>query len=246
MMLETSHRQPKVTAMKIIALCHTCCHQHNIEFDPRLGPGAAFDDWLTKHPDGHLVDFMWPGRQYKQDVNLGQGNNYLHNADIKPSYVASSAVTMTLASLAASSSLLAGRQSTAIDNTSNKYVNYFVTADIKAADANHFAGRIEFFVVGPKDDSTWPDAFGATDAARSVTSDSIKNTICKPLAFIAGESTNDRVYPLGPVSVAAAFGADIAPRKFLFWLTHTLHTSTNPIAASGHLVSILPYYFTSV
>lgn len=44
--------------------------------------------------------------------------------DTKLAYGSSSNLTITLASLATDSSLLTGRESTEVDNTTNKYIDY--------------------------------------------------------------------------------------------------------------------------
>ena len=54
--------------MKIIEKCYTCHKQHTIDFDPIIGPGSGFSDWITKHP-GHRVDFEFPQRSNKTNVN---------------------------------------------------------------------------------------------------------------------------------------------------------------------------------
>ena len=48
----------------------------------------------------------------------------------KPSYAASSNLTITLASLATSSTLVVGRVSTQVDNSSNLYLDYLLSAKI--------------------------------------------------------------------------------------------------------------------
>ena len=51
-------------------------------------------------------------------------------SDIKLQYVASSAVTISLASLATDANLLAGRESTAIDTSTNEYLDYLLAGQI--------------------------------------------------------------------------------------------------------------------
>ena len=166
-------------------------------------------------------------------------------ADIKTAYGTTANLTFTsLNSLAASSTHLSGAESTAVDNTSNLYVDYLLSGKIVAGAANTQAGRIDINVVGLMDDSTWPDVFDGTDSTETVTSDGIKKAICKLAKSITTEAVNDRTYPFGPISIAELFGGRL-PRKFLIFITQTAHTSTNQLASSGHQVTVTPVYYTS-
>lgn len=165
-------------------------------------------------------------------------------ASIKLEYAASSSLTFTsLNSLAASSTHLSGAESTAVDNSSNKYVDYLLAGVIKAGAANTQVGRIDINVVGILDDSTWPDVFDGTDSTETVTSDGIKKGICKLAKSITTEASNDRIYHFGPVSVADLFGG-VLPKKFVVFITQTAHTSTNTISATGNAIYITPVYAT--
>lgn len=165
-------------------------------------------------------------------------------ASIKIEYGTTANLTITsLDSLAASSTHLSGAESAAIDNTSNKYVDYLLSGKIKAGAANAQVGRIDINVVGLLDDSTFPDTLDGTDSAESITSDGVKKGICKLAKSISTEAVNDRVYYFGPISVAELFGGRM-PRKFVVFITQTAHTSTNALAATGHQITATPIYYT--
>jgi hypothetical protein len=166
-------------------------------------------------------------------------------ADIKPAYASSSDLTITsLNSLAASATLVAGAESTAVDNTTNKYYDYMLAGYIKAGAANTQVGVIEIHVVGMLNDAEWPDVFDGTDSVETIDA-SVKAAACKTVAVIPTVATNDKVYPFGPVSVRTAFGEQM-PKKFVVWITQTAHTSTNALASSGHKISVTPVYYTSI
>lgn len=203
--------------MKIIALCHDCKHQHTIDIDPMKGPGNAFVDWYVKHPL-HKVDFTYPERSPKEISSRDptSWSEYLHNADVKVAYAATASPTITLASLAASSSLLSGRESTAIDNgaSSVKYLDYLVGANYVAASSNNQAGSIYTCVVAALDDSpTWPDAFDGTDSTEAVADAGTFNSICKIIGVIGADSTASQNWPTTLMSVAAQFNG-IVPDQF--------------------------------
>lgn len=165
-------------------------------------------------------------------------------ADRKLAYAASSALTFTsLNSLAASSTWVAGAESTAVDNSSNLYLDYLLTGKITAGAANTQAGIIEVWVIPENDDSTWPDVFDGTDSAETVTSRNVLAGCGRLAKVISTDATNSRVYTMHPVSVASLFGGT-CPRKFVVFVTHTVHTTTTAIAASGNTFTVKGVYET--
>jgi hypothetical protein len=165
-------------------------------------------------------------------------------AAIKPDYIASSAVTITLASLASSTTFLAGRESTAIDNTVNEYADYHLSGKITTGTAPT-AGRIEVYVVGLQDDATWPDVFDGTDSAETITDVNVKNSICRLAASIVTGTTANQAYPFGPVSVAGLFGTQVCPKKFVVYVAHSTVAALNATGAN-HVISVAPHGYTSV
>lgn len=233
--------------MKVLALCNTCRHRHSIDFDPRMGPGAAFSDWMVKHPGPiHDVDFLWPQRTGKAMQSDDYWLHYLHNADVRPAYGASVAVTITLQSLAASSTLLAGRESTLVSNVgATKYGDYHLAGHYRTAATNLQAGRIRTAVVGARDDTpNWPDVFDGTDSVETVTVQAIYDSICKVASDIVTDATQ-RTWPFGPVSVAALFGQSL-PTRFVTFVSHSAHTATNAWSATeaDHSQVLTPIYAT--
>lgn len=235
--------------MKFLALCHTCAHKHTIEFDPKLGPNAAFSDWLTKHPGSvHDIDFVWPERTGKavQPRDDRRWEHYVHNADVKVAYAATATPTMTLASLAASSTLLAGRESSSISNASNKYLDSLCAGNYRAAASNNQAGNIYTCVVGPRDDTpTWPDVFDGTDSTETVTDAGTFNSICRIISSIAADNTASQTWYWGPVTIAGFFGG-VLPTAWVFFVTQNIQTSTNAWSATegDHAVRYTSVYAT--
>lgn len=229
--------------MKVVALCHTCRHQHAIDFDPLVGPGAAFSDWLTKHPDAvHLVDFVWPGRSGKALQKPKGWEHYLHNADIKVAYAASANNTITLASLATSASRLTGREGTEIDNTSNKYLDSLWSGKVTTG-TTPSASQIDVSTVGLMDDSTWPDVFDGTDSAETVSSQSAFNQICRIVASMINDTSSNITYPFGPVAIASLFGG-VMPLKVVPFVAHS--TGVNLHATAGnHQITTKGIYATA-
>lgn len=218
--------------MKLIAVCDTCRHQHTIDFDPVAGPGSAFSDWLTKHPM-HEIDFFYPQRSGKDHAVPHRYMNYLHNADIKIAYTASAAITITLASLAASATLLAGRESTAVDNgASNKLLDDLLAGFFKTAASNQQVGSINVAVVGNIDDTpTWPDVFDGTDSTETVSQQSIYDQCCKLAAQITTVASASITYWFGPTAIAPLFGGPM-PDQYVVFVSQSAETSTNAWSAT--------------
>lgn len=164
-------------------------------------------------------------------------------ADIKTAYASSADLTITLASLATSSGLTAGRQSTVVDNTTNLYVDYLVGGKITTG-TTPTAGTIEVWAFGSFDDTpVYPDALGATDAAYTATSADIKRAALRLLASIPNDTTSNRAYSFGPVSIAAAFGGSV-PKKWGVAVLHSTVAALNS-TAGNHKISQTGVYLTS-
>lgn len=260
--------------MKVIAYCESCKHQHAIDFDP-MRTTNEFADWRTKHTGHAGVGYMWPQRSTKPSFIdrfrrawsylwhptrpglIAEANPYfsdrmpdgiaafLHNADAKISYVASSAVTIALASLASSSTKLAGVESDLIDNSTNKYLDYGLAGKTTVGTTPTTAKSIDVTVVGISNDTTWPDVFDGTGSAETVTTQEIKDNVCKPFQTLQIVSTtSDIAQPFGPGSVASRFGG-VVPLKWVVFMAHDTVAALNA-TAGNHVVSITPSYITIV
>lgn len=163
-------------------------------------------------------------------------------ADIKLAYGTASDATITLASLASDTNLLAGRESAEIVNTSTLALDYLVSGKIRAGTSPTAARSIEVWAVGSWDGTNWPDVFDGTDSNETITSADIKASFCRLLAAMATANTSDRDYFFGPVSVAAAFGG-VVPPKFVIFVVHNTGVNLNS-TAGNHQIRIQPVYET--
>ena len=162
-------------------------------------------------------------------------------ANIKTEYAASSALTMTsLNTLASSSGFTAGAESTAVDNTSNKYLDFLLAGNIITGTTPVVSTNILVYVIGMLEDSTWPDVFDGTDSAETITSSGVRDGFAKLAASIVVSATSNVTYPFGPVSVAQLFGGRL-PKKFVVFVTHN---GTAALNASAGTLWITPVYAT--
>ena len=154
-------------------------------------------------------------------------------ADVKASYPAASDVTITLASLASDTNLLAGRESTAVDNSSNLYLDYLISGKITTG-TSPTAASIQVWTVGSWDGTTWPDVFDGTSSAETITSADIKNALCKSVAILPTNNTSDRTYSFTGVSMKTVFGG-VLPSQYVLFVVHNTGVALNGTAGNHEL-----------
>lgn len=159
--------------------------------------------------------------------------------DITLKYAASVDLTITLASLATDASLLTGRQSTLVDNSSNQYVDFILAGKITAGTSPTTGKEICVHVFSIINDTpTYPDTLGATDAGVTLTSAVIKDAATHQAVRMATDATSNRAYSFSGISVASLFGGTV-PKKWGVFVTH--NTAVNLHATGGnHVLSVTP------
>lgn len=165
-------------------------------------------------------------------------------SNVKTEYAASSALTISPASLATSATWLAGVESDLVDNTTNKYLDYLLAGKITVGTTPTINTEIRVYVVALADDSTWPDVFDGTASAETVTSAGVGSGFLKLAAVCRVDATvSDRTYWFGPVSVASLFGGSM-PKKFVVFVTHNTGVNLNA-TGSNQAAYITPVYSTT-
>ena len=162
-------------------------------------------------------------------------------ADIKNTYVASADVTITLAALASDTNLLAGRSSVVVDNTVNKYIDYFVAGTIKLGTSPTDAKTVEVWAWAPRDDTpTYFDTIDGTDANKTITNRDILASFMRLVASVPTKNTTGFVCPFGPVSVASLFGG-VCPPKFGFFVVHNTGVALDS-TGGNHAIKLTGVY----
>jgi hypothetical protein len=159
-------------------------------------------------------------------------------ADIKIAYGASTALTISLASLASSQD--AGRESTAVDNTANLYHDYICQVKIKLQAGTPAADRaVYIYVYGTEDGTTYTDNATGSDAAIT-----LRNPPNAKLAqIIACPDSGALTYESQPFSIAKTFDW-LLPRK---WGVIVRNNTNVTFDATGgnHTVKQTGIYYTS-
>lgn len=151
-----------------------------------------------------------------------RGGPYKENANFVLAWRASATLTMALEALASSSTLLAGYESATYDNTSNNDIDIVQSGTVITNGTTNVTAntRIEVHIVTELADATWPDVFDGTTGAETITSQGIKDSLCKRLVSLNVDAvTQNRAYPYTKRSVAALYGG-LAPSKYVAWITH--------------------------
>lgn len=231
--------------MKIRGECLQCGRFHVHEFNPLVGYGSAVSDWYVKHAGHQGVRICWPGRSRKRRLTdrLDTVGRLLHNADLKIAYGTEVAVSITIHGMAASATLVAGAEGDAIDNTSNKYLDYLLGGKITTG-TSPTAGTIEIWGMGQINDSPiYPDQIDGANSAETMTSRDILLGAGKLCAVLTTDSNSNRTYWFGPSSVASLFGGSVPPRWTPFVTQATVAALNN--TSSNQELNIQPVYATA-
>lgn len=148
-----------------------------------------------------------------------------------------------VASLASDTNLLAGYETSSIDNSSTKAKDYLVSGKFLTGTSPTTARVIELWAIAKKQLASpgWPDVFDGTASAETATSRDILAGCGKLLWAVTTDNTSDRGYEFSNLSVAAAFGG-VCPTEFTFFFTHNTGVNSK---SSGHELAAQPVYDTA-
>lgn len=159
--------------------------------------------------------------------------------DLKIKFGTSTSFTLTLASLA--SSLTGGRESTAVDNTTNLYVDALVYVQCKLQTGTPGSDQaIYIYAYGSEDGTNYGDNATGSNAAITLRTP----TNLRLIGTISTPDAGGLTYKSPPMSVAAAFGG-IMPRKWGIVVRN--YTNVTFSATEGdHAYSYTGIYYQSV
>jgi len=162
--------------------------------------------------------------------------------DIKIAYGSAFDLTITLASLASDTNLLAGRESAAIDNTTDKMLDYLISGKITTGTSPTAARSIQIWAVASFDGTSWPDVFDGTNSDETISLANVKNSsVCRLVDELSTTATTDEDYYFAGVSIARLFNS--VPPKFVLFVTHNTGVNLNA-TAGNHVIRVQPIYRT--
>lgn len=136
-------------------------------------------------------------------------------------YSANTAITMDLANLASSSTFVAGRECSEVDNTTNKYVDVTVSGKISVGTTPTANTQINVYVWGADTSlgTTALDVLDGTDSAETLTNTGILANLRLGAVLTVLATTSDIAYLVLPFSVAALFGG-VMPKFWGLFVAH--------------------------
>lgn len=149
------------------------------------------------------------------------------------SYTTATTITCSVASVASSSTWVAGQESNEIDNTSNKYDDALVQGKITVGTTPTASTLILVYVWGSDTSAatTNLDTIDGVDSTETLTSAGVRDGFLKLAASInVDATTSNRSYWFGPFSVADLFGQ--VPRFWGLFVTHNTGANLNSTAGN--------------
>ena len=162
--------------------------------------------------------------------------------DIKLVYGTEQKPTFAVASLATSSTLVAGYETGIVDNSTNLFLDYIIGGKVTVGTSPTANKIIEIWAFSQSEDTpTYPDVFDGTASAETITSVGVKNSVLSLVAVLdVSAATSDVTYYFQGKSMRACFGG-VVPKRFGFFVTHNTGVNLNS-TAGNHELTALPVY----
>lgn len=150
-------------------------------------------------------------------------------------YSSDTAITFDLSSLGTSSTFVAGRESTEVDNTTNKYIDAIVFVKGitgHASTAPTIGQSIALYAWGSTVSlgTTAIDVLDGTDSAETLGHVSVLNSLRLAGTAVVTVATAALSYYIQPFSVAQLFGGVLPP----YWGLYVFHNHTGALGASNN------------
>ena len=148
-------------------------------------------------------------------------------------YRASSTITIAPENVASSATFTAGVESAVYDNSANKDVDVLIAGTWTAGTTPTINTQVLIYAFAIRDDAPfYPDVMDGTNSAETITSAGVGQGFLKLAAVInVDATTSNRVYDVGPFSVAQLFGG-VCPPKFGLFITHNTGVNSNSTAGN--------------
>jgi hypothetical protein len=150
------------------------------------------------------------------------------------------ALTISLASLASSTTLVAGRESTAVDNTTNLDLDHLVSGVIRLGTTPTVSKTVEVWAYAPiriaSGTPVYPDVLDGTDSAETMTSANVKHSALRLVHAMTSDATTGLDLFVPPTSIASLFG-ELPP----YWGLFVVHDTVAALdsTAGNHVLHYL-------
>jgi hypothetical protein len=136
-------------------------------------------------------------------------------------YSSNTTITMDLSGLASSGPFTSGRESSQIDNTTNKYIDALVSGSVSVGTTPTANKTIAIYVYGADTSlaTTNIDQLDGTDSAEALTNAGILNALRLGATIAVPANTSDVQYFVLPFSVASLFGG-VMPKFWGLFVAH--------------------------
>lgn len=131
--------------------------------------------------------------------------------------------------LASDTNLVAGRESTAVDNSTADAIDFMVGGKVTTGTSPTANRQIEVWAYGSYDGTSYGG--GATGSDANLTPQGSQKTGLRLLVIIPTSSTSNQTYTWGPYSIANAFGG-LVPYKWGIWIVHNTGVALNATAGN--------------
>ena len=141
-------------------------------------------------------------------------------ATITLNYGSSNTLTWGMTTPSSDTNLLAGRQSTAVDNeTTDKYVDIVLGGSFTGPSTGSANGVIEIYAYGSWDGGTTYTS-DATGTDGNLTLVAATKYVLHIVHVVVTNTTNGEVYKWGPISLASVLGG-VIPAEWGLWGVHS-------------------------
>ena len=146
--------------------------------------------------------------------------------------------TITLASLASDTNLVAGREGTAVSHEDAE-IDSLVGGKVTTGTSPTASRQIEVWAYGSYDGTSYSGGASGSDANLTPQ----EKTLLRLLTIIPTVNTSNQPYTWGPFSMAQAFGGSL-PRKTGVFIVHNTGVNLNS-TAGNHEVKRTPIKYSS-
>lgn len=162
-------------------------------------------------------------------------------------YGTSTTITMDLTSLASSTTFIAGQESTQIDNTSNLFLDAYVSGRFVVGTTPTLPCQLNIYVWGSPVSlgTTAIDVLDGTDSAETLTNTTVlTNSIVLARFCPILVNTSNLTYYVTPFSVAAALGLVALPQFWGLFVAHNMTAALKTDAGNTNSFQYTGYKYT--